>query len=129
MEYFKTYTGSENVSIVNALAAIGADSTYSYRKQIAAANGIADYSGTSAQNLKMLSLLKDGKLIKPGSDNQTADAEPTTKSNRRRWLAGCAIAAIIGGLLYFGSKDEKKPAKAATKKRKPAKEKSKKGKK
>ena len=37
------------------------DSSYEYRKKIAVANGIADYSGTAAQNLKMLDALKRGK--------------------------------------------------------------------
>ena len=62
--YFKKYTGSSN-SIVDALKAIGADSSYSYRKKIAKANSIGGYLGTPTQNVKMLSLLKQGKLIKP----------------------------------------------------------------
>ncbi|WP_347993367.1 hypothetical protein [uncultured Eubacterium sp.] len=35
------------------------------RKKIAAANNISNYTGTAAQNEKMLNLLKQGKLIKP----------------------------------------------------------------
>lgn len=62
--YFPRYTGSSG-SIVNALNAVGADSSYSYRSKIAAKNNIANYSGTAAQNTQMLSLLKQGKLIKP----------------------------------------------------------------
>lgn len=34
-----------------------------YRKQIAAANGIGGYAGTYTQNVTMLTLLKNGRLI------------------------------------------------------------------
>lgn len=64
VNYFPKYTGSSN-SLVTGLGAVGADSSYSYRKQIATANGISDYSGTAAQNTQLLNLLKSGKLIKP----------------------------------------------------------------
>lgn len=62
--YYPKYTG-KTVSIVDALNSIGVNSALTFRKNIAAANGIAGYKGTEAQNLKMLSLLKQGKLIKP----------------------------------------------------------------
>ena len=52
-------------SIVDALESIGVDSSYGYRKKIAKANGISDYSGKASQNTKMLKLLKKGELIKP----------------------------------------------------------------
>lgn len=64
VNYFKKYTG-KSVSIVDALQAIGVDSRYSYRKKIAAANGITGYLGTPNQNTKMLLKLKMGVLIKP----------------------------------------------------------------
>ena len=62
--YFKKYTGTSS-SIVDALKNVGAKSSYSYRAKIAAVNGIKNYSGSAAQNTKMLSLLKKGKLLKP----------------------------------------------------------------
>ena len=62
--YFKKYTGSSK-SITTALASVGADSSMAYRKKIAAKNNIAKYSGTASQNITMLNLLKQGKLIKP----------------------------------------------------------------
>ena len=62
--YFKKYTGTSG-SIVNALKAVGADSTFAYRTKIAKANNIKLYCGTAAQNTKMVQLLKQGKLIKP----------------------------------------------------------------
>lgn len=61
--YYKKYTGSSG-SIVSALNAIGVDSSYAYRAKIAKANGISGYAGTAAQNIKMLNLLKQGKLKK-----------------------------------------------------------------
>lgn len=64
VQYFKkcTYTGS---SITDALTSIGAESSKTYRTKIANANGINDYTGTYEQNVKLLKLLKQGKLIKP----------------------------------------------------------------
>ena len=54
-------------SIVDALESIGVDSSYSYRKKIAKANGISNYTGKSSQNIKLLKLLKKGELVKPGA--------------------------------------------------------------
>ena len=62
--YFKKYTGKSG-SIADALKAIGAAYSFSYRKKIATKNGIKLYIGTATQNTKMLNLLKNGKLIKP----------------------------------------------------------------
>ncbi|MBP5380094.1 MAG: glucosaminidase domain-containing protein [Ruminococcus sp.] len=62
--YFKACPSSYT-SIVDALNSIGVDSSYAYRKKIAEANGITNYSGTAAQNTKLLNLLKQGKLINP----------------------------------------------------------------
>ena len=61
--YYKKYNGS-SVSLVDALKAIGVDSSLSNRKKIAKANGISNYSGTASQNTKLLNLLKQGKLKK-----------------------------------------------------------------
>lgn len=57
----KTYKGK---SIVEALNQINVNSSYEYRKKLASANGFEDYSGTAAQNIRLLNLLKNGKLIK-----------------------------------------------------------------
>lgn len=64
VSYFTKYSGSSG-SLVDALKSIGEKSDFKYRSDIAKANGINDYSGTSPQNKKLLNLLKDGKLIKP----------------------------------------------------------------
>ena len=64
VSYFAQYTGN-TVSIAQALASIGENNSYEYRKLIATVNNILDYSGTPAQNTEMLNLLKAGKLVKP----------------------------------------------------------------
>ena len=61
--YYKKYTGSSG-SLVDALKAIGVNSSYDNRKSIAKKNGISNYEGTASQNEKLLSLLKQGKLKK-----------------------------------------------------------------
>lgn len=62
--YFPKYTGSSG-SISTALTSLGYDGSYTYRTKIAAANNIKGYSGTSAENTKMLDMLKSGTLVKP----------------------------------------------------------------
>lgn len=63
-QYFKKYTGKSS-SIVDGLVAIGVDHSFGYRKKIAAVNDIKMYVGTPTQNLKLLNLLKQGRLVKP----------------------------------------------------------------
>ena len=62
--YFNKYTGN-SLSIVDALKSINVDSSFGYRTKIANVNGIKSYIGTSIQNITLLNLLKEGKLIKP----------------------------------------------------------------
>lgn len=62
---YKTKAGlNTNTSIVDALKATGVDSGMENRAEIAAANGIKNYTGTAAQNVKMLNMLKAGTLKK-----------------------------------------------------------------
>lgn len=63
VSYYKACSKGQK-SIVNGLKEIGVDSSFSNRKNIARANGISSYTGTSSQNEKLLSLLKKGKLVK-----------------------------------------------------------------
>jgi len=51
-------------SIVDGLKSIGADSSFDYRTLIAYENGIHNYRGSYEQNIKLLNLLKVGKLKK-----------------------------------------------------------------
>lgn len=57
----KTYKGK---SIVEALKEINVDSSFENRKRLAEINGIYEYMGKSEQNIRMLNLLANGKLIK-----------------------------------------------------------------
>lgn len=60
-KYYKSFSST---SIVDGLKSIGVNSSFSNRKKIAAANGISNYTGTAAQNVKLLELAKKGKLKK-----------------------------------------------------------------
>lgn len=51
-------------TLLDHLEKIGVDSSFNSRKKIATNNGIPDYKGTAEQNIKMLELLKAGKLMK-----------------------------------------------------------------
>lgn len=66
--YFPKYNG-KSLLIDTVFKAIGVPSSmrgkYKNRMPIAKANGISDYKGTAKQNLKLISLAKSGKLIKP----------------------------------------------------------------
>lgn len=50
------YTG---VSIVDYLKSIGLPSSFKYRKELAKINNIKNYTGTAAQNLKLLSIINN----------------------------------------------------------------------
>jgi GH25 family lysozyme M1 (1,4-beta-N-acetylmuramidase) len=63
VQYYKKYTGNSK-SLVDALKSLKIDSTFSHRKKIAKANGVNAYVGLSTQNIKLLNLLKQGKLKK-----------------------------------------------------------------
>lgn len=58
------YYDTPEFTLIDSLNKIGVDSSYNNRKKIAIANGITNYSGTAAQNMEMLELLQDGKLLK-----------------------------------------------------------------
>lgn len=58
-----TYYETPEFTLIDSLNKIGVDSSYAFRKQIAAANGISNYSGTAEQNILMLKLLCEGKLL------------------------------------------------------------------
>ena len=62
-QYLSNYE-YKNGSIVDALKNINIDSSYDYRKLLAEKNGIENYHGSFDQNVKLLNLLKEGKLIK-----------------------------------------------------------------
>ena len=79
--YYKKYTG-ESKSIVDALNAIGVDSSFANRTKIANLNGIKDYKGLASQNSSLVKLIKEGKLIKEiktVTSTTTTTPKPTVK--------------------------------------------------
>ena len=63
-KYYPQYL-SNKASFVDALKAVGeTDTSMKHRKSIASANNIDKYTGTAAQNDKLLQLLKSGKLLR-----------------------------------------------------------------
>lgn len=66
-KYYDKYTGSSG-RIDEVFKAIGVPSAYignwRNRKAVAKANGITAYVGTGAQNMKLINLAKQGKLVK-----------------------------------------------------------------
>lgn len=89
--YYKAFSAS---SIVDGLKAIGVDSSMSNRKKIAAANGIAGYTGTAAQNTRLCSLAKQGKLKKAGSSG--------SGSSGSSYYAKFSSTSIVDGLKSIG---------------------------
>lgn len=64
IKYYPQYLGKSD-SIVDALKAIGVDSSKANRMKIAHANNMPLYAFTGAQNNKLLSMLRLGTLRKP----------------------------------------------------------------
>lgn len=63
LTYFPKYTGTSS-SLVDGLKAVGVkDTSKVHRTKIANANGVLGYRATSSQNLTLLNLLKQGKLV------------------------------------------------------------------
>lgn len=57
------YYDTPEFTLIDSLNKIGADSSYKHRAKIAKANNIQNYVGSAEQNLLMLQLLNEGKLI------------------------------------------------------------------
>lgn len=89
--YYPAFSSS---SVVDGLKSIGVDSSMSNRKKIAAANGISGYTGTAAQNTKLCSLAKQGKLKKAGSSG--------SGSSGSSYYAKFNSTSIVDGLKSIG---------------------------
>lgn len=59
--YYRAYTGKPT-TLSAALTSLWINSSYTFRRQIAAVNGIKGYMGTANQNTQMYNLLKAGLL-------------------------------------------------------------------
>ena len=71
---------SINKSIVDTLTNLNLPSSFSFRKKLAAKNNIKNYTGTAAQNLKLISLL-DNQVNISLDEEPVRNAVTTTKSN------------------------------------------------
>lgn len=60
-KYYPAYTGKKT-TLSAAMTSLGITSSYSYRKQIAAVNGISGYRGTASQNTQLYNMLAAGLL-------------------------------------------------------------------
>lgn len=59
--YYPAYAGKKTI-LTAALTSLGINSSYSFRKEIAAANGISGYMGMKDQNIQMYNMLTAGLL-------------------------------------------------------------------
>lgn len=62
--YYLSNKSYKGMSLTDALREIKVDSSYTNRKKLAEKNGISNYRGSKEQNIRLLNLLKNGKLIK-----------------------------------------------------------------
>lgn len=74
-------------SLVDYLKSKGEDSSFAHRAQLAAQNGIANYSGTAAQNVQLLALLLNSvkatpaPVTQPQPSNSKYPVEPVSTGN------------------------------------------------
>lgn len=107
--YYRKYTGiSTKIDIV--LKAIGVSSTcygsVEKRTAIASKNGIINYTGTTSQNLKIISLAKSGKLKKVNQKNVDSYYKKYTGKSSK---IDEVFTAIGISTKYIGSKKNRKP--------------------
>ena len=62
MQYYPAYTGRSN-AISTAMNEMGIDGSYPHREKVAAANGITGFIGSYTQNVTLLTLLRQGRLV------------------------------------------------------------------
>ena len=96
--YPATSAGS---TLIEALEAIGVDSSKDYRAKIAAANNISNYTGTYDQNITMLELLRAGKLINPeGSSSSSSGSSGSSDTTQNGYTRGYAGGMAGDGKIY-----------------------------
>ena len=87
---------SSCTTFYEGMSNIGIDCDWTLHQEIAAANGITDFSGTAEQNTTLLNLLIAGKLINPNytgsSDDSSSSGTVTSGSNgyERGYTGGMA---------------------------------------
>lgn len=79
-------------SIVEYLNSIGIDSSFNNRKKLASKYGIKNYSGTAAQNMRLLSIMRDGKVV--GKAAKPSVKYPLPSGVLRRGSKGSAVKQL-----------------------------------
>lgn len=74
-------------SLVDALKSVRADASFGSRQAIAEQNGVLDYTGTAAQNIRLLNLLKSGALRRAGGDTADPAAPLTANLGKVQYIA------------------------------------------
>ena len=93
--YYPPCPASE-ASLVDGLKAVDGDASFDSRAAIAAANGITDYKGSAAQNLRLLKLLKEGKLLRKPAAPLMGNAESAAfLSQDHKTCKATAVAMAI----------------------------------
>ncbi len=94
-DYYDAYNYQNGYpTIMNALQSMKVDPSYNHRAQIAAANGISGFKGTSAQNHTMLALLMAGGLRK----ENTTYVAPAPKAGCYAVYKGAPTVSIVDAL-------------------------------
>ena len=101
---------SSTQSIVDGLNQIGVDSSKGNRAKIANLNGISNYTGSPEQNITLLNLLKNGKLIKSKGDASSSNSNSNSNlsnedmiknvENSGQFGKKTIAMGIIGRLLF-----------------------------
>lgn len=99
--------GADTPSLADALASLGADSSFAYRAEIAIANGYRDYAGTAGQNTALLYLLRLGRLRRPDKALSPVEANIGKVSFLPQGAKTCkATAAAMAVNLLLGREAE-----------------------
>ncbi|HHV42962.1 MAG TPA: hypothetical protein GXX72_09050 [Clostridiaceae bacterium] len=80
---------SKGNSIVDYLNSVGIDSSFKNRKKLAEKHGIRNYKGTAEQNLKLLALLRNDKLVnKPKPESKPSSEQKSAYELAKEVIAG-----------------------------------------
>lgn len=96
LKYYPGYNGNSN-SIVDALNSMGISKSFEHREKIAVANGINNYTGKDTQNIYLLNLLKEGKLIDP--DEMNVDVTNSVNDRINSGIGDIVINPLTGSIV------------------------------
>lgn len=108
-EYYPACSPSQT-SLVDGLAEVGCtDTSFANRALIAQINGIASvdsYAGSPEENQQLLSLLKEGRLLKEqGNTSDTSETAMVASGNSYFPACGPSQTSLVDGLAEVGCSD------------------------